>query len=440
MELYSTDFYKEIPQYLENLKENKKNTYYLSNDEYKKQTKIVEDYLKKEKLKIYGGIALNINLPEDSKIYKEEKNKIVDYDVYTPTPKKHAVELTNLLFKNDFKYSTCREGVNDGVYKVFNLFQEVVDFVYVPHKIYTHIPYKIYDNLSYVSPEYLRIDLLVALTNTSMIQLRWKKDSQRLNLLDTNFPVTKPKTFPKEHNFTRSKNYNEDKIDKFLKSRDDYIIFGESAYYYYMESSGIKDYYKPEFKYFEIGLVNPSSIFPELRKIFNFNIKIKKFNKFLKYIPDRYIVSLKKNERKILLIIYDLSEKCIPYIENKGKKIVSFYSLILFYHFMIYLSKTYNIKQTMQMSKSCIYELIRARKSFISKKSNSNKNNPFKIYVLDCLGENKDIYMDSKKRSWIKGAKFNYVPGKRKHIIDSSKIGTGWIRDISGEFNKEIIN
>ena len=77
MELYSTDFYKEIPQYLENLKENKKNTYYLSNDEYKKQTKIVEDYLKKEKLKIYGGIALNINLPEDSKIYKEEKIKLL---------------------------------------------------------------------------------------------------------------------------------------------------------------------------------------------------------------------------------------------------------------------------------------------------------------------------------------------------------------------------
>ena len=122
-EIYSSNFYDKLDAHLVEVEEQNKDVPFLSKEEYQKQQQIVEQFLGSKKLKIYGGVALNKFMPEDDKIYANQEGKIVDYDAYSPQPLKDAVELGNKLFAAGFKYVAVREGVNAGVYKIFNNFQ-----------------------------------------------------------------------------------------------------------------------------------------------------------------------------------------------------------------------------------------------------------------------------------------------------------------------------
>jgi len=438
-EIYSEKFYEELDGILEKVELENEDIPNLSPEEYKKQMDIIESFLKKNKLKIYGGTALDKFMPDNDKIYPDKKGKLIDYDVYSPMPRKHAVELGNELFKAGFKYVSIREGVNPGVYKVFNYFQEAADIVFVPDKIYNLIPYKVFDGLTYVAPKYLKIDLLVALTNPKQAIWRWDKDFERLKKLEKYYPVEKPRNFCEKTQGKYYKTTMDNIIEKFLEKRDDYILFGDMAYYAYMETSGLSDYFMPEVKYFEIGMQNPNSIFPELRRITNGKIKIKRYHQFLKHIPTRYIVTPEGKDNNILLIIYELNDKCIPYVMYNGSKIMSYHGLILYYNFMIYLSQRYGIRDREQIAECCLYDLERARNYFFKRTGmNEFSDSIFKCFILPCLGNERNIKRESQIRGWNKGKIFSYIPSKREHLVLAEKVPPGLVRFISGEFDKEI--
>lgn len=432
MKLYNDSFYNTVNNYIDIVEDENDKISYLSTDEYVKQLNIVENFIKKYQLKIYGGVAINISLPKNAKIYKElkGKNKIVDYDVYTPHPKKYAVDLGNELYQAGFQYVDIVEGVNAGVYKVFNFFQEVVDFVFIPEKIYTHIPFIIENGMRYVAPNYLRIDLLVSLTNPTHAIFRWDKDKERLDLLNKYNPIERPKKF-----CMNGANILDKNILNILNEVN-YIIFGNIAYLKYMEKSQLEDYYIPQTRYIEIGTNDIKTL---LNNINQSKYTIAKYNPFLKYIPSRYIISKNDNTKQIVLIIYDLNEKCVPYVELDGIKYITYDALVLHYNFMIYLAKRYNIYQTVDESNCCIYELDRGRRYYFSR-TNENEftMNPFRSFVIDCIGKQKNVYRDSKIRGWNREKRFRYIPSKRKYMTSGSKVGSGTVFNISGEYQKSI--
>ncbi len=232
-QIYSEQFYKELDKRIEKVENENKDLPFLPKEEYLKQQKIIEDFLKKNKLKIYGGIALDKFMPANDKIYMNKEGKLVDYDAYSPTPLKHAVELGNILFNAGFKYINVKEGVNAGVYKIFNYFQEAVDIVFMPNGIYELIPSNNINGLEYVCPKHLKIDLLVSLTNPKQSIFRWQKDFERLVKLEKYFPVEKPNNFCQFSHYKNSQSPIENKIQDYIISRDDYILFGDNAYYSY---------------------------------------------------------------------------------------------------------------------------------------------------------------------------------------------------------------
>jgi len=439
-EIYSEKFYEGLDEIINKVKDENDDVPFLSLEEYEKQQKIVENFLKRNNLKIYGGIALDKFMPENDKIYPNKKGKLVDYDAYSPMPRKHAVELGNELFQAGFKYVSVREGVNAGVYKVFNYFQEAADIVFIPEKIYNIIPYKVIDGLHYVSPKHLKIDLLVALTNPSQAIFRWDKDFERLQKLEKYFPVEKPKKFCEKTQGKYYKSTLENIIEQFFSNRDDYVLLGDMAYYAFMETSGLSDYFQPEIKYLEIGMYNPHQIFQELKKITNNKIKIKRYHEFLKHIPTRYIITPDDKENNILLIIYELNDKCIPYVDYNGAKMISYHGLVLYYNFMIYLSSIYGIRDRVTISECCLYELERAKNYFFKRTSqNEFSHSIFKCFIIPCIGIQKNIYRESKIRGWNKGKIFSYIPSKREHLVLADKVPPGYVRYISGEFDREII-
>ena len=435
-EIYSEKFYEGLASRLEKIVEENKDIPDLGEEEYKKQVNIIENFIAKHKLKIYGGVALDIFMPDNDKIYKNKKGKIIDFDIYSPMPRKHVVELGNELFMAGFTYISIREGVNTGVYKIFNYFQDVADIVYIPERIYNLIPYKTINNLNYVLPKYSKIDMLVSLTNPKQSMFRWKKDFERLQKIDKYFPIEKPKNFFETGN-KYIKTPIDIKIHNYIAERDDTIIFGDMAFFAYMKSSGLEDYFLPEIKYVEIGMQNPQSIFKDLHKFGN--IKIKKYHPFLKYVPVRYIITPEKNENHIILIIYELNEKCTPYITYNNTKILTYHALVLYYYFMYYLSACYGIRDKKEISECCLYELDRAKKYFFARTGkNEYSDSLFRCFILPCIGTEKNYYKDSKLRIWKKDKIFTYVPSKREYLVTLDKVPPGIIKNISGEFDKEI--
>jgi len=442
-QIYSEKFYNEIDKKIEKVEKENKDIPFLHKEEYLKQQKIIEDFLKKHKLKIYGGIALDNFMPSNDKIYSNKEGKLVDYDAYSPTPLKHVVELGNILFNAGFKYVVIKEGVNTGVYKIFNYFQEAVDIVFMPQRIYDIIPSQNMNGLEYVNPKHLKIDLLVSLTNPKQSIFRWQKDFERLVKLEKYFPVEKPKKFCNSSYYKYTKSPIEKKIQEYIFSRDDFILFGDSAYYSYMESSGLKDYFAPDIKYLEIGMQNPAVLFNDLKRITNGKIKVKRYHQFMKHIPNRFIITDPEKDTHIFLIIYELNEKCIPFILYKNMKIMTYHGLVLYYNFMNYLSIRYGIKDRQEIAECCLYDLERAKKYFFHhSKKNEFDDTIFKCFILPCLGKEKNILRESKVRSWTsahtKNKPFSYIPSSRSYLVSEDKVPPGIVKFISGEFDKDI--
>ena len=93
----------------------------------------------------------------------------------------------------------------------------------------------------------------------------------------------------------------------------------------------------------------------------------------------------------------------------------------------------------MESAKCCLYELDRARTYFYNQnKTNQCGNHLFRNFVTNYIGSEKDVYLQSKINSFNREKKFIYTPSKRQYLVESSKVGNGAIKYISGEFDKEI--
>lgn len=104
-------------------------------NEHKSLFYAVKTFLVKKKRVLYGGTALNEILPKDKKFYPKEQ--LPDYDVFTPTPKKDAIELGKYLQKKGYQYISIKKGFwHKGTFKVYAEFQPVVDLTYIRPKFY----------------------------------------------------------------------------------------------------------------------------------------------------------------------------------------------------------------------------------------------------------------------------------------------------------------
>lgn len=104
-------------------------------NEYKNLFKDVEKFIIKKNRIIYGGTALNEILPPSKKFYTDIQ--LPDYDVFTPTPKKDAVELAKYLHKKGYQYIEVKKGFwHEGTIKVYAEFQPVADFTFIRRKFY----------------------------------------------------------------------------------------------------------------------------------------------------------------------------------------------------------------------------------------------------------------------------------------------------------------
>lgn len=207
--------------------------------------KIVMNYIKENRLKIYGGYAQNklivIKNPEDA-FYDE--NDIPDIDVYSSEPLKDVVALCDILHKKGYKFVQGKEALHKETYKIFVNFADVCDISYVPKNIYHKIPFVTVDGINYTHPSFTYIDLYRMMTEPYFSNFRWQKIFPRLHKLQKHYPFNKAtKKLPDAYNIPSNDKLMVSKINKLIydevKNKDNFIVIGQYAYNYLLEESGI---------------------------------------------------------------------------------------------------------------------------------------------------------------------------------------------------------
>ena len=172
---------------------------------------IVEDFILKYKLCLYGGMALDFAFQlKGSFVYDPKDNVIPDLDFYSPDPIKHSYELADILHKKGFKKVNAINALHVTTMRVRIGSDVVADISYVPLNIFKVLPMlkftKGKKTFNIINPLFQRIDLHESLTEPfrdpphEVIFNRFKKDIKRFKMLDDMYPVLSTGKFKKMGN------------------------------------------------------------------------------------------------------------------------------------------------------------------------------------------------------------------------------------------------
>jgi len=139
-------------------------------------------FFKKQRVLLYGGLALNELLPESDKFYS--KFTLPDIDVFCVNAKRMAKQLVAEYVKAGYKYAAAKEALHEGTWKVFAEGLQVADVSDVSDAIYKRL-YKGSIRLRkgygirIVSLDFLRLSLHAMLSQPYDVH-RWSKVVTRM--------------------------------------------------------------------------------------------------------------------------------------------------------------------------------------------------------------------------------------------------------------------
>lgn len=208
--------------------------------------KIVEDFVRERKRKIYGGYALNeliILSGKDKPIYEshvDDEGEVKDIDFYTPDPINDIMDLADLLHKKGYTNILCQESVHNETYgvKVDNM--KYCDASYVPKNIYNRMPFKTNERgLLLIHPHFMWIDYLRMLTDPINSWFRIEKGYHRFAVLQKCFK------FPQNLAAIDTGDSSEEldsalfHVINFAKNKPSLLSVGFHAYNHFLKQSGI---------------------------------------------------------------------------------------------------------------------------------------------------------------------------------------------------------
>jgi len=228
----------------------------VNSPEVKKMIEIVEKFLRNKKCICYGGIAINNLLPEEDQFYNKNI-ELPDYDFFSPSAIKDAIELANIYHSQGYKDVEAKAGQHVGTYKVFVNFLPVADITQLEPDLFKLI-FKdsiIVDGIHYSPPNFLRMSMYLELSRPLGDVSRWEKVFKRLQLLNKNFPLKGEKCEQRLFidSFENDDIHQEDNLDyrlynitKNTLASQGVVFFGGYAFSLYTNNIN-KKYKTPDF-------------------------------------------------------------------------------------------------------------------------------------------------------------------------------------------------
>ena len=354
--------------------------------------------LRKKKVLLYGGIAINELLPPELKFYKT--TALPDIDVLTTNGEKLAKTIVKYFHKKGYSNITTShsEALHPGTYKVYVDSLQILDITDIPNHVYKRLDKNSVLikrlQLKVVDPQFLRMTLHLILAKGDATTVhRWGKVLERLILFYKHFP---PRVCNTIYSSNKSKDSNNDsnevvnnipedltnKIYSILKDTD-YILFGLHEVELLLDKhiktnilpSSIQILVKEQnLKDIATSFVNKIAAHNDL---YTSHLKISEVYKEDTLIPDHIFIYYKKHQ---LLSIFH-ANVCYGYNNYDDLKIASIHTIIFMY--LCILLTPYRHFNNLN-SLECLVNILALKQS----KLRTTKKKLFQDVVSQCYGEN----------------------------------------------------
>lgn len=374
--------------------------------------KVIKDFVTKESVLVYGGVALNAVLPKDLKFYRP--GEYPDYDCMSTDAKKHSMKLADALHDAGFQYVEVREAVHEGTYKVFVNFEAVADVTQVRPKFFEEMMKigKTIRGMHTAPLYYMKHSVIKELARPDGSYYRWPKVYQRSKLLD------KIVRFDKVTELSESPPLITDKeVSRVLKSTMAFLrvhkvpVVGTFAVKKILGLTGV-DYrhdwrLDPFFSFFDVLSMNALETFDLMKKHVELSdgwelVGVKRFF-YQEVLPKRIRVYLKKSGSRdmiSLVTIMNTQEDCYS-VMNKGRYVLGNPYTVLQYLYAYWL--VYYTYEASAISDN-VNTLIASMEAYIHTKASGDEK-----FTGKCFGVQKTI-TDVMKERWNNGDGFVYRP------------------------------
>jgi hypothetical protein len=354
---------------------------------------ILEDFIKRKKLILYGGTAINNLLPKKEQFY-DKRYVFPDYDMYSYNAINDSKELVDLYIFHGFKECEAKSAMHDGTYKVYVNFIPIADITQVPKLLFDSIKKDSIeiDEMLHSPPNLLRMSMYLELSRPFGDVSRWEKILKRLILLNKHYPLKARNC--KNINFQRNikmKKNEETKIYNILKKifiDEKVIFFGSyalskySKYMLHKLNNKFED--KPDF---DVLAENALEVIDKIKKKLNdnniHNCVIIKHNKIGEIIPEHYEIKIEKNT--IAFIYKPIA--CHSYnMIKSGKttlKIATIDTMLSFYLAFIYVDSEYYDKNRILCMSKYLFE--------VQAKNRLSQKGVLKRFSINCYGHQKTL-------------------------------------------------
>ena len=437
--------YDNLSELNENIKKIKSTLYRPDLEEKKNIQKVILDFIKEKKKKIYGGFALDKLLM--NKNYKSfyKPYETADIDFYSVDPNNDIIELCNKFHDSGYKVS-AREAKHPNTYSIFVEYELYCDITYAPACIFNSIPIIQLDGFNYTNPTFMIIDYLRILTDPLSSYWRLEKSFNRMFLLESEYPLPKF-TKPIEINSSDSDNIIKESIGQIinlLKDMDEIVIVGFYAYLYFLKVSKLfnKNRNLMEFSkknYDEIPfieLISKNFKHDSLKIINNlkekFDVTHTEYFPFFTFTGNSVEIYIDCN---LVCIIYDYDNRPIPYIKSSNLKIGSFTQVLLNAQINTIRYRIQKEDELKYMYMIMVSHLIQMKKFYLKEnKKTIFDQTPFKDFVLDFIKPEINPELEShlkyeKRKANNKPGIFIYDPSKMKK---EEKVENFYFPNISG--------
>ena len=385
----------------------------IESPEIKKIITIVEDFIKKKKLIVYGGLAINNILPKEDQFYNKEI-EVPYYDFFSSNALNDAKELANIFFKNGFEEVEAKSGQHHGTYKVFVNFMGIADITYLSKELFNSLKKdaKKINGINYAPPNYLRMGMYLELSRPDGDVSRWEKVLKRLILLNKHYPLKNKQCLYINFQRTMENKNNEEIIYETTKNtliEQGVVFFGGYALSLY--SRYMPNYLKkkieqiPDFDVLSEEPLKTAQIIKERLNEENIHkVKIIKHNGIGEIIAPHY--EIRVGNDTIVFIYQPLA--CHSYNEIKifsnKIKIATIDTMLSFYLAFMYSTRPYYDKDRILCMASYLFK--------VQEKNRLAQKGLLKRFSINCYGHQETI---EEMRS-IKTEKYNLLKNNPNNL------------------------
>jgi hypothetical protein len=455
--------------------------------------KIICDFVKENKRKIYGGFGLNLLIKEKNKndvIYKPDQ--IPDIDFYSHNPIVDLMKLCNILHNSGFKAVIGREAQHQETYNITVNYLTYCDISYVPKNIYNKMPFKEIEGYTVIHPHFMWIDYLRMFTDPLISYWRMNdnlKSFKRFCLLQKYFKFPRNDLPVEIDESTGELDKVLKEIFKFVVDKKSIMTIGLYSYNYFLNESGLLlNTTNTKLKLLKIPYFEMIStmyredclqLLEDLKQIPLINtskLSHQEFYPFFQFTDHSVEIYY---DGDIVARIYNHNKKCIPYIDvpaidfnsktqNKSKtsfvRLATFPTTLAYSIITIMRARSQNNEDDRNLYYAITAHLIEMRKYFFVKNKKTMLDNTiFKEFTSKCIGDTippdrqRKLLIESRKKKnkrWtfsyepsegVKEPESNYLFSNTSgnKIINTKNLKLSLIKkddDIEGDFDEEVVD